>query len=72
MAEWFKAAVLETAVGASLPWVRIPSCPPPVLYKSIGYWMDFRLAITDALIAGIGHLRNQDQRNRAASVTFRR
>ena len=28
MAEWFKAAVLKTAVGASSPWVRIPPCPP--------------------------------------------
>ena len=25
--EWFKALVLKTSVGASLPWVRIP--PPP-------------------------------------------
>ncbi len=29
MAEWFKAAVLKTAVGASSPWVRIPLSPPP-------------------------------------------
>ena len=28
MAEWFKAAVLKTAVGVSLPWVRIPLSPP--------------------------------------------
>src|SRR4051812_20624223 len=28
MAERFKAAVLKTAVGASLPWVRIPLSPP--------------------------------------------
>ena len=28
VAEWFKAAVLKTAVGGSLPWVRIPPCPP--------------------------------------------
>src|SRR3546814_656151 len=28
VAEWFKAAVLKTAVGASSPWVRIPPCPP--------------------------------------------
>ena len=28
MAEWFKAAVLKTAVGASPPWVRIPPSPP--------------------------------------------
>lgn len=28
VAEWFKAAVLKTAVGESLPWVRIPPCPP--------------------------------------------
>ena len=28
MAEWFKAAVLKTAVGESSPWVRIPLSPP--------------------------------------------
>ena len=28
VAEWFKAAVLKTAVGASSPWVRIPPHPP--------------------------------------------
>ena len=28
VAEWFKAAVLKTAVGESLPWVRIPPLPP--------------------------------------------
>ncbi len=28
MAEWFKAAVLKTAEGASPPWVRIPPHPP--------------------------------------------
>src|ERR1700750_419292 len=26
--EWFKAPVLKTGVGASLPWVRIPPSPP--------------------------------------------
>src|SRR5690606_15196468 len=30
VAEWFKAAVLKTAVGGSLPWVRIPPCPPSI------------------------------------------
>lgn len=34
VAEWFKAAVLKTAVGASSPWVRIPPCPPTVLPKT--------------------------------------
>ena len=28
MAEWFKAAVLKTARGATLSWVRIPPLPP--------------------------------------------
>ena len=28
VAEWFKAAVLKTAEGATLPWVRIPPAPP--------------------------------------------
>lgn len=31
VAEWFKAAVLKTAVGASPPWVRIPPLPPLML-----------------------------------------
>ena len=30
VAEWFKAAVLKTAVGATPPWVRIPPLPPTV------------------------------------------
>jgi hypothetical protein len=34
VAEWFKAAVLKTAVDESLPWVRIPPCPPFFLYKN--------------------------------------
>ena len=29
VAEWFKAPVLKTGVGASPPWVRIPPPPPP-------------------------------------------
>ena len=28
VAEWFKAAVLKTAVGLRSPWVRIPPHPP--------------------------------------------
>jgi hypothetical protein len=28
VAEWFKAPVLKTGEGASLPWVRIPPRPP--------------------------------------------
>ena len=31
VAEWFKAAVLKTAVGESSPWVRIPPLPPRIL-----------------------------------------
>jgi hypothetical protein len=34
VAEWFKAAVLKTAVGASPPWVRIPPHPPERIEKS--------------------------------------
>ena len=30
MAEWFKAAVLKTAVLETVPGVRIPLSPPPV------------------------------------------
>ena len=28
--EWFKAAVLKTAVPVTVPWVRIPPPPPPI------------------------------------------
>jgi hypothetical protein len=31
MAEWLKAAVLKTVVGAIPPGVRIPLSPPPEL-----------------------------------------
>lgn len=33
MAEWLKAAVLKTVVGASLPGVRIPLPPPVRIFK---------------------------------------
>ena len=33
VAEWFKAAVLKTAVGATPPWVRIPPLPPNSVVK---------------------------------------
>ena len=35
MAEWLKAAVLKTAVGVSLPWVRIPLSPPEMLSNQL-------------------------------------
>ena len=35
VAEWFKAAVLKTAVGATPPWVRIPPLPPDIIYKPL-------------------------------------
>ena len=34
MAEWFKAAVLKTVVGVSLPGVRIPLSPPFFFYSN--------------------------------------
>ena len=34
VAEWFKAPVLKTGVGASLPWVRIPPSPPLLLGRT--------------------------------------
>ena len=35
VAEWFKAVVLKTAVGASPPWVRIPPLPPLYIFNSL-------------------------------------
>lgn len=34
VAEWFKALVLKTSVGGTLPWVRIPPLPPLALAKA--------------------------------------
>ena len=31
---WFKAPVLKTGVGVTLPWVRIPVSPPLEKYPS--------------------------------------
>ncbi len=43
VAEWFKAAVLKIAVGASLPWVRIPPCPPFFLFRlKISFHMEMK------------------------------
>ncbi len=39
MAEWFKAAVLKTAVGASLPGVRIPLSPPVLAHAPLVFWL---------------------------------
>ncbi len=35
VAEWFKAAVLKTAVRATVPWVRIPPHPPYSATESV-------------------------------------
>ena len=44
VAEWFKAAVLKPAVGASPPWVRIPPLPPkPRIFKEDGYACALRI-----------------------------
>ena len=40
MAEWFKAAVLKTAVGSRPPWVRMPPRPPYALILLI-YFLVF-------------------------------
>jgi hypothetical protein len=43
VAEWFKAAVLKTAEGATLPWVRIPPHPDRAKYSVVAfvanYWI---------------------------------
>jgi hypothetical protein len=35
--EWFKAAVLKTAVRVTAPWVRIPPPPPPATCRCAGW-----------------------------------
>ena len=41
MAEWFKAAVLKTAVRCKPTVGSNPILSATILYKSIGYWMGF-------------------------------
>jgi hypothetical protein len=38
VAEWFKALVLKTSVGGTLPWVRIPPLPPVSASISVLGW----------------------------------
>ena len=45
VAEWFKAAVLKTAVGASSPWVRIPPLPPLKIYKILNSFSFIKIHI---------------------------
>jgi hypothetical protein len=38
VAEWFKAAVLKTAVPETVPWVRIPPSPPTTRNPREALW----------------------------------
>lgn len=47
VAEWFKATVLKTVVGETLPWVRIPPFPPHYALRAScgrphGVWAEAR------------------------------
>jgi hypothetical protein len=42
VAEWLKALVLKTSVRVSVPWVRIPPCPPVNSYNLLAYLRYFR------------------------------
>ena len=52
VAEWFKAAVLKTAVGASPPWVRIPPFPPDIGFSIF----NSRLAVIDSVGGLVGYM----------------
>ncbi len=39
VAEWLKALVLKTSVRESVPWVRIPPCPPFSLGSDPETWV---------------------------------
>ncbi len=63
VAEWLKAAVSKTAVGATPPWVRIPPSPPsylkfPLFYPIIlihpftGDFRGMRLKIVSIVLSG--------------------
>jgi hypothetical protein len=50
MAEWFKAAVLKTAVVAIPPWVRIPLSPPPAWLSGIAAGSTLRTRVDVAAL----------------------
>ena len=52
MAEWFKAAVLKTAEGSNLPWVRIPLSPPEA--RALAKLMDADRALMDQMRDSVG------------------
>jgi hypothetical protein len=56
VAEWFKAAVLKTAVGSRSPWVRIPPSPPI-------------LSVEQAIDDGSGRTRKRQIGVQAARIT---
>jgi hypothetical protein len=41
VAEWFKALVLKTSVGGTLPWVRIPPLPPLSIENAVFFAVYF-------------------------------
>ncbi len=47
---WFKAPVLKTGEGESLPWVRIPLSPPHIQSKCIDKWRSTQVAEGEALL----------------------
>ncbi len=44
--EWFKAAVLKTAVVVRLPWVRIPPSPPKIYDEKASWSIGKPLALS--------------------------
>ncbi len=53
VAEWFKALVLKTSVGGSLPWVRIPPLPP----NTIAGWTH-RACVRNYRVSSVGCVRD--------------
>jgi hypothetical protein len=74
VAEWFKAAVLKTAVGASPPWVRIPPLPPAVAPTCFYYCVFLHfvwLALSWALVRVLRRSKLQNFSQPRSWETFR-
>ena len=70
VAEWFKAAVLKTAVGASPPWVRIPPLPPDQSLSENPPLPTWRMSATARRALACGARRNE--KSEASHAAHRR
>jgi hypothetical protein len=70
VAEWFKAAVLKTAVGSRPPWVRIPPCPPPSR-AGVGATPFTRAVVVFRTVAPIANSRRPELSQIVTDILYR-